>query len=229
MRIVKTLVALMIAGGLSACAGTSTVTRSADNAVAPLVPSEITALSTTWNVLDVRVNVPDDLRVSEANRYYPFADIVWRDDPYGDRHAQVAKILDDGLSRGLTHLNGDRAVYFDITLSRFHSLTEKARYSVGGVHHMVFSLTVVDALTNIPLHGPVEIELNLKAYGGAQAFEAERRGHTQKVRILSHLTGTMRRQFPGLGLPRQPASDVQVSRAAYDPLSPPEGWERVTR
>ncbi len=229
MKLVKTLGALLLACGLSACASNGPVTRGADNAVKPLVPSEISALSAQWNVVDVRIDVPEELYASEANRYYPLADIVWRDDPYGNRHAQVAAVLDEGLSRGLTHLKGDRPVYFDIKLSRFHSLTEKARYSVGGVHNIIFDLTVVDAKTNIPLHGPVEIELNLKAYGGARAFEAERRGHTQKVRILSHLTGTMRRQFPGLGLPRQAASDVQVSRAAYDPLTPPDGWERVVR
>lgn len=229
MKLVKTLVALVLAGGLSACAGGNTVSRGAENPVAPLVPSEMSAKSAGWNVVDVRVDVPETLRSSEANRYYPLADIVWRDDPYGNRHEQVKTVLDTGLTRGLTHLQGDRPVYFDIKLARFHSLTEKARYSVGGVHHMVFSLTVVDAETNVPLHGPVDIELNLKAYGGAKAFEAERRGHTQKVRILSHLTGTMRRQFPGLGLIEQPVSDVQVSRAAYDPLTPPEGWEPARR
>ncbi len=233
MKLVKTLVALVIAGGLSACASSGPVTRGADNAVAPLVPSEISAQSANWNVVDVRVDVPDELRVSEANRYYPLADIVWRDDPFGNRHAQVAKVMDDGLTRGLSHLKGNRPVYFDIKVSRFHSLTEKARYSTGGVHNMIFTLMVVDAATNIALHGPVEIELDLRAYGGARAFEAERRGHTQKVRILAHLTGTMRRQFPGLGLAQLPvqvpANGVQVSRAAYDPLTPPEGWERVTR
>ena len=184
------------------------------------------AMSADWNVIDVRVDVPDTLRVSEANVYYPLADIVWREDPFGDRYAQVQKIMDDGLARGLTHLNGPRAVYFDITMSRFHSLTEKTRYSVGGVHNMIFTLTVIDAVTGARVHGPVKLELDLKAYGGAQAFAAERRGHTQKVRILSHLTNTMRRQFPGTLQPT--AGGVQVSRAAYDPVVP-VGFEAARR
>lgn len=137
--------------------------------------------------------------------------------------------MDDGLTRGLTHLKGQRPVYFDIKVSRFHSLTEKARYSVGGVHNMIFTLTVMDAATGLALHGPVEIELDLKAYGGEQAFEAERRGHTQKVRVTSHLAGTMQRQFGGT-VAAAPVADtsVQVSRAAYAPLIP-VGYEAARR
>ncbi len=229
MTLFKTLVALVLVGGLSACGGADPVTRGPSAADAPLVPLEISGQAASWNVVDVRVNVPSTLKVSEANRYYPIADIVWREDPFGDRYAQVASIMDAGLTAGLTHLKGDRPVYFDITVSRFHSLTEKARYSVGGVHNMIFTLTVVDAASGQALHGPVKIELDLKAYGGSQAFAAERRGHTQKVRINSHLTNTMKRQFGGI-VAQLPAADgaVQVSRAAYSPLVP-TGYEPARR
>lgn len=228
MSILRSIIFLAFAGALSACGSFDVVSRGADRPVTSLVPPTMSDMSMGWNVIDVRVDVPSNLRVSEANVYYPLADIVWREDPFGDRYAQVQKIMDDGLTRGLTHLNGPRPVYFDITMSRFHSLTEKTRYSVGGVHNMIFTLTVIDAATGLRLHGPVKIELDLKAYGGAQAFAAERRGHTQKVRILSHLTNTMRRQFAGNLPSAAPLGDVPVGRAAFSPAIP-AGFEAARR
>ncbi|MEM7471416.1 MAG: DUF6778 family protein [Pseudomonadota bacterium] len=195
MKMFKLVLTLASMAVLTACAGTDEVTRGSGLTPDTLVQSEMRAASKNWSVADVRVTVPKTLRVSEANLYYPWTDIVWRGEPFGNRHAQVARILEFGLSRGLTHLDGPRAVFFDITLKRFHALTEKARVSVGGVHNIIFDLTVRDAVTGVTLQGPVEIELDLKAYGGARALAAMQRGHTQKVRIESHLTNTMRRQF----------------------------------
>lgn len=200
MKLIKIIATLAIAAGLSACAVTPSAngpaTRNAPNE-AGLVSADLTAQSVNWNLADVRVRVSSDLRVSEANRYYPVADIVWRGDAYGDRRAQVAKIIDDGMTAGLSHLRGERPVYFDITLTRFHSLTEKARAVTGGVHNIVYTLTVVDAVTGLALHGPIEMKVDLKAYGGDQAFAAERRGLTQKVRIETHLASLMRKNFNG--------------------------------
>lgn len=199
MKLIKFVAALAFAAGLSACASTApnvSTTRNATEAT-PIVGVDLTAQSAGWSLADVRVRVSGELRVSEANRYYPVADIVWREDPFGDRRMQVAKIMDDGLTAGLSHLKGERPVYFDIEMKRFHALTEKARYSVGGVHNMIFTLTVVDAATGVALHGPIDMEVDLKAYGGDQAFAAERKGLTQKVRIQSHLAGIMRRGFNG--------------------------------
>lgn len=218
MKLTKIIAGLAVAFGLSACASSTpvsdTATRNTSD-VAPIVAPELTASSVNWKLADVRVLVPGDLKVSEANRYYPVADIVWREDPFGDRRAQVAKIMDDGITRGLSHLNGDRPVYFDIKVSRFHSLTEKARYSVGGVHNIVYTLTVVDAATGIALHGPIEMESGLKAFGGDQAFAAERRGETQKVRIQSHLASVMRRAFNGGQELRVVAREAVVPQDVY--------------
>lgn len=199
MTLTKIIAALALAAGLSACATipqTDTPTRNAPEA-GGLVAANLTAQSANWTLSDVRVLVPAALSVSEANRYYPVGDIVWRGDTYGDRRAQVAKILDDGLTAGLTHLKGERPVYFDITLHRFHSLSEKARAVTGGVHNIVYSLTVVDATTGLALHGPIEMQIDLKAYGGDQAYAAERQGLTQKVRIQNHLASLMRKNFDG--------------------------------
>lgn len=210
MKLMKLFAAIALAGGLSACANVDTATRSAPD-TAPVTAANLSELSSNWKLVDVQVNVPENLSVSEANRYYPLADIVWRGDVYGDRRAQITSLMDDAMTQGLSHLDGARPVIFSITVSRFHSLTEKARYSVGGVHNIKYILTVLDAATGKPLHGPIETEVDLKAYGGVQAFEAERRGHTQKVRITSHLINKMRAQFPG--------STYLVTRSDTDPLT----------
>lgn len=199
MKLIKTIAALAVAAGLSACATvptTETATRNAPEE-AGLVSANLTAQSRNWRLADVRVLVPAELKVSEANRYYPVGDIVWRGDPFGDRRSQVAKILDDGLTAGLTHLKGDREVYFDIQLKRFHSLSEKARAVTGGNHNIVYTLIVVDAQTGLALHGPIEMKVDLQAYGGDKAYAAERQGLTQKVRIQNHLASLMRKNFNG--------------------------------
>ncbi|MEP3345618.1 MAG: DUF6778 family protein [Litoreibacter sp.] len=223
MNLIKTIAALTVAAGLSACASSGssieTATRNATD-TGQVVAAELNALSAGWSLADVRVRVPGDLKSSEANRYYPIADIVWREDPFGNRHEQVAKIIDDGITLGLSHLRGDRPVYFDITVSRFHSLTEKARYSVGGVHNIIYTLTVVDAATGLALHGPIKVEAALKAYGGDLAFAAERRGETQKVRIQSHLASLMRKSFNG-------GQELRV--VAKADITPPDAYTGITR
>ncbi|MEM6595292.1 MAG: DUF6778 family protein, partial [Pseudomonadota bacterium] len=186
MRMLKLVLALVSLGVLAACSGTNEVTRGSGITPETLVQSEMREASKGWTVKDVRITVPKTLKVSEANLYYPWADIVWRGEPFGNRYAQVERILDFGLTRGLNHLDGPRPVNVDITLKRFHALTEKARVSVGGVHNIIFDLSVKDAASGALLQGPVEIELDLKAYGGTRALQAMQKGHTQKVRIESH-------------------------------------------
>lgn len=196
MKLMKLFAALLVAGGLSACAAVETATRGAPED-ASVTAASLSALSADWKLVDVQVHVPETLSVSEANLYYPVADIVWRGEAFGDRRKQISKLMDDAMTAGLAHLNGSRGVIFKIVVSRFHSLSEKARYSVGGVHSIKYTLTALDAKTGTPLHGPVDTEISLKGYGGEKAFEAERRGETQKFRISTHLKNKMRAQFPG--------------------------------
>lgn len=133
------------------------------------------------------VRVPKSLKVSEANVYLPKGDIVWREDPMGDRHAQVQKIVEDAMVRGATNLNGPVNVDLDIQVKRFHALTQKARYTVGGVHAITFYLAIKHPQTGELLVPVREIEADLQAYGGKVAMMAEARGETQKVRITEHL------------------------------------------
>ncbi|UWR20930.1 DUF6778 family protein [Sulfitobacter sp. S190] len=156
------------------------------------LPQEIAELI---NVSQVKVTVPRSLRVSEANRYYPTGDIVWREDPIGDRHAQVAQIFHDALRAGTAQFDGDIPVILDIRVERFHALTEKARYTVGGVHSIRFAMVMRDAKTGQALSEPHVVQADLDAFGGQQAITAEARGLTQKVRISQHLGEVIRQEL----------------------------------
>src|SRR6056297_1684040 len=189
MYLVKLIAALMLGLGLSACAGVETATRNA--------PLEAPALQPAAVPLDVRdVRVPRSLTVSEANRYLPGGDIVWREDPPGDRHAQVAAILRQGLRRGVAGLpEGTVPVVLDVELSKFHALSEKARYTIGGVHAIQFTYTLRDPATGAALTEPRFVKADFKAFGGQKAVAFERRGITQKVRITEHLAQVIREEL----------------------------------
>ncbi len=147
------------------------------------------------SVNTVTVEVPRALKVSEANRYLPRGDIVWREDPIGDRHAQVQKIVQDAIVRGVTPLNGPVSADIVIQVKRFHALTEKARYTTGGVHSITFDLALKNPETGELLVPVREVRADLDGFGGKQALQAEARGLTQKVRITNHLAEVIRQEL----------------------------------
>jgi len=167
-------------------------------AVPTVVPGGLRAIAPGQppvSVTSIVVRVPRSLKVSEANRYLPRGDIVWREDPIGDRHAQVQKIFQDALTQGVAPLNGPVNVVLDIQVSRFHALTEKARYTTGGVHSITFDLAIKHPETGALLVPIRTIRADLDAFGGQQALHAEARGLTQKVRISSHLAEVIRQEL----------------------------------
>lgn len=178
---------------LGACAQPSVVSRAADPGLALLsegAGEEV--LAPSYKVVDVRVTVPDSLSISEANTLIPRADIVWRGDAYGDRRAQVAKVVRDGMLAGAASLQGERPVIVEIEVIRFHSLTERARYTVGGNHNIDFWMQVVDAETGAVIEPRRMLDTDLPALGGMAALAAEARGETQKVRIEAFLAQVIR-------------------------------------
>ena len=209
-RILRPVLALGFALGVSACASVETTKLSGPETIsrnAP-VPSALNAPVTTqselsaigpFSVVAVNVTVPETLRVSEANRYYPSGDIVWREDPMGNRYEQVKAILTAGLTRGVSGFDGEREVVLDVVLTRFHALTEKARYTIGGVHAIQFEMQVRDAETGEVLIAPRRIKADFDALGGQAAIASEARGVTQKVRITNQLAWVIEQE---LGLER---------------------------
>jgi len=198
------LVLLLVMGGLvSACANTNVASRNvayeapalsfAETSVAEPTPQ--LAPLTDVRVESLTVRVPRALSVSEANSYLPKADIVWRGDAIGDRHAQVAAIFDNAMRRGIEPLAGRIPVALDVKVLRFHALSEKARYTVGGVHNINFELTLRHAETGALLTEPRVVRADLDGFGGQQALQAEARGLTQKVRITNHLAEVIRQEL----------------------------------
>lgn len=147
----------------------------------------------TWRLQDVRVTVPRSLVVSEAKTLLPDADIVWREDPLGDRYAQVARIMDDAVTQGAQGLRGSHPVFIDVTVTRFHALTFEAeqRGQSWGVHNIKFDARVVDARTGAVLLPSTPIRAELPALSGQQMRDARQKGITQKSMITAHVAKTV--------------------------------------
>ena len=170
---------------LSACVGGGTFETAYD----PL-PADVTR---AWRLADVRVNVPRDLSVSESKSLLPQADIVWREDPMGDRYAQVGSIIGEAVTRGASGLRGSRPVVIDVTLTRFHALTFEAeqRGQNWGVHNIQFVAQVSDARSGEVLVPATDIRAELPALSGDQMRAARQKGVTQKSMITNHVAKTV--------------------------------------
>ena len=196
--LLKTVAFGVIAAALTACSSVDTVTRNA-----PLEAPRIGGVAQADVVRDysvdaIRFAAPADMRVSEANSYYPIADIVWRGDPLGNRLEQVSAIFQTSILGAGENLSGAVPVIVDVELVRFHSLTERTRYSVGGVHSIKFDLTVRDAATGEALEPTRRIDGDFAALGGYAALAADNQGQGQKVRITAHLTQLFTQELTGL-------------------------------
>ena len=152
--------------------------------------------SRNWRVSKININVPRTLSVSEENVYDPEAEIVWRGEPEGDRHAQVAQIFRESARAGTRALRGGRRVTLDITVHGFHALSDKARtkLSSSGVHNILFDMTV-RASNGTVLAQEERVQADLVAYVGKQAEAAEAQGITQRVRIVNHLSNVIQNWF----------------------------------
>lgn len=146
-----------------------------------------------WRLSDVRVSVPDSLTVSEEDTLLPNADIVWREDPVGDRRAQVGKIIKDAVTRGASGLRGSRGVIIEITVTRFHAMTWAAELSSAdwGVHNINFDARVIDASSGEVLVATTAIEAEFPALSGDKMKAARAKGQTQKKMITAHVANTI--------------------------------------
>ncbi len=190
-NLIKPLLAAILLVTLTACGSVPSATRSAmpdDTMLGAPLPPDVRIDSFT-------VNVPRSLKVNERNLYYPIGDIVWRGEPRGDRYQQIEAIFEAGLRDAATRIDGARPVRLDVQVMRFHALSEKARYTVGGVHDIEFRYRLVDVATGQPIGPSKEVSADLDALGGQDAMAAEGRGETQKVRIVAHLSKVFREEL----------------------------------
>jgi len=180
-KVFTKLAVLSLVATLSACTGGIYETMYDTS-----ISAEVTR---DWRIADVNVQVPRTLSVSESHVLVPRADIVWREDPVGDRYQQVAKIVEAGIRNGSKPLKGRRAIRLDVTVTRFHAMTleaEALRYDVG-VHNIDFIVQAVDAKTGAVLAGPTPIRAEFPALTGVNMTEARLRGETQRSQIEAHL------------------------------------------
>ncbi len=190
-RIVLALCAVL---GLSACAQTS-VTRGLMTETTIEAPTVSATALPRFNVVQINVQVPRSLKVSELNTYKPVADIVWHGDPLGDRYEQVAAVVKAGFAAGTREMHGNRAVVVDVAVQRFHAVTPKTYYTIGGWHEIELLMMVRDARTGAELMEAHRVTLNFRSLKGADAANAEATGQTQKVRIISHLAAAIRAEM----------------------------------
>lgn len=187
-----------VCAAMTACSTVDVVSRNAPLETPRLGAEQAPQVLRDYSLHSIRFAVPQDMTVSEANSYYPIADIVWRGDPLGNRAEQISAIFQTSIRAAGEGLTGARPVTVDVELVRFHSLTERTRYSVGGVHSIKFDLTVRDAVTGEVLEAARRIDGDLAALGGYAALAADNQGQTQKVRITNHLTNLFLRELTGL-------------------------------
>lgn len=207
MKAIRAAVGILTLAGLAAC-GSHPVSRNAPYEVVPpsggivaaALPAGGASQAQAFAPGSLRLaafefTAPEELRTSEANLYYPIADIVWRGDPYGDRKKQISRIFETSAIMARPSLTGDRPVHALVTLTRFHSLTEKTRFTVGGVHSIGFTLTLLDAKTGQPIVEGKKIKADLRGFGGRRAIKADSQGQTMKVRIQDHLARVLRAEL----------------------------------
>ncbi len=231
MAIIKLVSALALTIGLGACTSpkpdatrnlpidqTTGAPVAAGIRAIGAVAADFALMTPRYDVAAVNVVVPENLKVSEANLYYPIADIVWRGEPRGDRHAQVKAIFAEAFAAGTRTLDAGRPVIVDVVVERFHCLTEKARYTIGGVHSLKFILTVRDAATGATLDGPRLVVADIKASGGAVAVQEEADGITQRLVILQRLSEVALRELTRpLAMPLPSVPTAPVARGSFDP------------
>ncbi|QMU58037.1 MAG: hypothetical protein GKR98_07405 [Boseongicola sp.] len=171
------------------------------------LPADVTK---NWRLADVVAVVPESLSVSNANTFAPNADIVWHGDPFGDRKAQVAAIVDRGITQGASELSGTRPVTITALVEEFHGVTPMAvARAPAAVHNITYLIQVIDASTGQPLTQQERIQADLEAFVGNAAVASAINGKTQKVRITNHLAAVtrgwlgfgpdQRREFSGFG------------------------------
>jgi hypothetical protein len=195
MRLLKLIAVLTLGVLISGCASIDTPSRNAPFGAAQAPRASVAGEfgdaaakeMPDYRVVEVNVTVPETLRVSEANSYLPKGDIVWREDPPGNRYKQVAAIVQDAMNQGTANVQGTVPVIVDVQVEKFHALTEKTRYSVGGIHSIRFVLSIRSAQTGLLLEEPRAVQADMIGYGGEKAIAAERAGQTQKVRITAFL------------------------------------------
>jgi len=105
MKMLKILTIAVLGLGVAGCANVDTVSRNAPIDV-PAFGGDVRTIARSYAIEDMTFTASTQLRVSEANSYYPSADVVWRGDPVGDRIAQIGAIFATATERNQPRFEG---------------------------------------------------------------------------------------------------------------------------
>lgn len=166
--------------------------------------------SQAWRVSDVIVTVPAAASTTEMNTFAPSADIVWHGEPVGDRKAQVARLMEEGILRGTQGLRGPRAITITAVVDRFHGVTPRAvMRAPTAVHSISYTIQVFDSNTGEQVTKIIPVRADIEALVGPAAITAAMQGQDQRARIVNHIAAVtagmfsigpdQRRTFTGLG------------------------------
>lgn len=193
-------VALAVLGG---CSGVGNMALPGLTKPIPFQPSPALDVADLPDFILIgwQVTVPETLKVSEANTIKPSGDIVWRGDPFGDRYAQVKAIMEASLAKAAPQVRGNLPITVQVVVRRFHALTERTRYTYGGLHELRYDLQVTNAETGEVIIPAYTVDATFRGYGGYQALDAERRGFSQKRRVTDHLFQSIVYQLTGRIVP----------------------------
>ncbi len=188
MFAIRSILACVTVLALASCSGGP---LGGTTTVAPVDVSQLEPM----RVASFTVTVPESLSVSEENSYDPRADIVWRADPPGSRYSQVQAVMEAGIRAGTDDLDGTLPVALNIVVQRFHSQTQKVRYSFGGDYEVHYDLEVRDARNGsvvIPAYRVYAVE---DAPGGNAALAADLQGRTEKMDNIDLIARSIRTQL----------------------------------
>lgn len=171
--------------GLAACGGGNWETSY----------TPVAAPAANFRLAAVSVSVPNTLTVSENESVYvPKADIVWVEEPAGDRRAQVKAIFEEGISAGASGLRGATPVRIEAVVQKFHALNMKSRYSAPagtGVYDIAFIARIVDARTGAVLVPDQLIRADAPALTGAAGAQEQAQGKTQRKANVAQISATI--------------------------------------
>ena len=177
-------VLLLLLSGLSAC---TTIGPDTEIHARPIGLSA--AAVDRLSVSQIVVQVPQNLTVStDPNEQFPQVDIVWYEDPAGDRKEQVQAIVERGMRGAVAELVGPTKVEADVVVRRFHAVTPKAlNGSLPAWHDVTLDITLRDANSGAVIAQILGLNADSTALTQGQSKAALARGQTQKSRIVARI------------------------------------------
>lgn len=148
-----------------------------------------------YRVTKINVVVPSTLTVSESEAVFmPNADIVWREEPAGDRYTQVKKIFEEAAAGAVKGMKGKEAVILNITVERFHAINFKTldfSPTGKGVGDIRFTAELVDAKTGKVVVPAQKISADFILVAGKAAQEELAKGITQRTKSIAQIDKTL--------------------------------------